>query len=138
MVRSLSSQNDCGMAASCVVASAGIDDSGIVGDLSVGFVYVMLISCCMSMLQKAKIPMTTRSWGFSWFWGVVLRGSQRRYLSEKAWSRLRGSKICLITIAPALLVRVLPESVLAFLLDHFQVGFAVMSIIGEFPFFASG
>ncbi len=69
MVLSLSSQNDCGIATSCMIASAGIDDSGIVGDLSMGFVYVMLISCCMSMLQKAKIPMTTGSWGFNWFWG---------------------------------------------------------------------
>ena len=69
MVLSLSSQIDCGMATSCMVASAGIDGSGIVGDLSVGFVYVVLISCYMSMLQKARIPMMTRSWGFNWFWG---------------------------------------------------------------------
>lgn len=79
--------------------------------------------------------MTLRSWGFNWFWVVVLWGGQRRYLSEKARSRLRGSKVCLITIAPALLVRVLAERVLAFLLDHCQVGFAVMSIIGELSFF---
>lgn len=117
-----------------MVASAGVDDSGIVGDVSVGVVFVMLISCCKSMLEKAKIPMTSRSWGFDWFWGVVLRGDQRRYLSEKARSRVRGSKVCLITIAPALLVRVLAERV-AFLLDHCQVGVAVMSIIGEFSFF---
>jgi len=90
----------------------------------------MLIFFYMSMLQKAKIPMTSRSWGFCCIWGVGLGGVQRRYLSEKARSRLRGSKVCLITIAPVLLVRVLAEGVLAFLLDHCQVGFAVMSIIG--------
>jgi hypothetical protein len=110
--------------------SAGIDDSGIVGDVSLGFVFVMLISCCMSMLQNAKIPMTSQSWGFRWSWGVGIRVGQRRYLSEKARSRLRGSKVGLITIPPVWLVRVLAEGVLAFLLDHCQVGFAVMSIIG--------
>ena len=88
----------------------------------------------MSMLQNAKIPMTLRSWGFRWSWGVGIRVGQRRYLSEKAKSRLRGSKVCLITIAPAWLIRVLAEGVLAFLLDHCQVGFAVMSIIGNFLF----
>lgn len=82
------------------------------------------------MLQNAKIPMTSRSWGFRWSLGVGIRVGQRRYLSEKAKSRLRGSKVCLIAIAPAWLVRVLAEGVLAFLLDHCQVGFAVMSIIG--------
>lgn len=65
----------------------------------------------------------------------MLLASQRRYLSEKARSRLRGNKVCLITIAPALLVRVLAERGLAFLLDHCQVGLAVMSIIGEFSSF---
>jgi len=39
-----------------------------------------------------------------------------------------------MTIAPALLVRVLAKGVLAFLLDHCQVGFAVMSIIWDFLF----
>ena len=92
----------------------------------------------MAMLHKAKIPMTSRSWGFNWFLGVVLRVGQRRYLSEKARSRLRGNKVCLITIAPALLVRVLAERGLAFLLDHCQVGLAVMSIISEFSFFGVG
>jgi hypothetical protein len=68
-----------------------------------------------------------------------LKGGQRRYLSEKAGSRLRGHKVCLTTIAPALLVRVPAERVVAFLLDHCQVGLAVMSIIVEFSFFlASG
>ncbi len=39
-----------------------------------------------------------------------------------------------MAIAPALLVRVLAEGLLAFLLDHCQVGFAVMSIIWDFLF----
>lgn len=56
MVPSLSSQNNCGVATSGVVSSTGVNDSGIVGDVSVGVVFVMVISCCMSMLQKAKIP----------------------------------------------------------------------------------
>jgi hypothetical protein len=54
-------------------------------------------------------------------------------LSEKAKSRLRGSKVCLITIALALRVCAVVEPVLAFLLDHCQVGLAVMSIIVNFP-----
>jgi hypothetical protein len=66
---------------------------------------------------------------------VVLLAGQRRYLSEKARSRLRGSKVCLITIPPALLVRVLADREFAFLLDQCKVGLAVMSIIVEFSFF---
>lgn len=38
-----------------------------------------------------------------------------------------------MTVGPAVLVRVLRERVGTFLLDHCQVGFAVMFIIGEFP-----
>ena len=64
----------------------------------------------------------------------ILLGDQRRYLSEKARSRLRGSNACLRTVAPALLVRALNERAGAFLLDHCQVGFAVMSIIGGSSF----
>lgn len=76
--------------------------------------------------------------GIQLVWCVVLLVGQRRYLSENARSRLRGSKVCLITIASALLVRVLAERVVAFLLDHCQVGLAVMSIIVEFSFSCVG
>ena len=133
----LSNQNDCVSAASGVLVSTGIDDSGIVGDVSVGFVFVMLISCCMSMLQNAKIPMTSQSWGFRWSWDVGIRVGQRRYLSENATSRLRGRNNCLTTVGPALLARVLTERIGVFLLDHCQVGFAVMFIIGAVSFSTS-
>jgi hypothetical protein len=67
----------------------------------------------------------------------VLLADQRLYLSEKARSRLRGSNVCLITATPALLVRVPNERVGVFLLDHCQVGFAVMFIISGISFFGS-
>jgi len=88
--------------------------------------------------SESKSPHDFAVMGIQLVWCEVLLVSQRRYLSEKARSRLRGSKVCLITIAPALLVRVLAERALAFLLDHCQVGFAVMSIIVESSFSASG
>ncbi|WP_332877481.1 hypothetical protein [Massilia sp. S19_KUP03_FR1] len=43
-VQSLRSQNDCEAAVSCMGALASVEDSGIVGDLSEGFVFVTLIS----------------------------------------------------------------------------------------------
>lgn len=70
--------------------------------------------------------------------GLAWLARQRRYLSEKARSRLRGNNVCLITIAPELYARGLAERWLAFVLDHCQVGFAVMSIIAEFSFFLRG
>jgi hypothetical protein len=64
----------------------------------------------------------------------VLRIGQRRYFSENATSRLRGSNNCLKTVGLALLARVLIERVGVFLLDHCQAGFAVMFIIGAVSF----
>jgi hypothetical protein len=88
--------------------------------------------------SESKNPHDLAVMGIQLVLGCGGRVGQRRYLSEKARSRLRGNKVCLITIAPALLVRVLAEPGLAFLLDHCQVGLAVMSIIGEFSFFCVG
>lgn len=59
---------------------------------------------------------------------------QRRYLSENARSRLRGSNACLRTVAPTLPVRVPSERAGVFLLDHSQVGFAVI-FINDISFF---
>lgn len=59
---------------------------------------------------------------------------QRRYLSENARSRLRGSNACLRTVAPTLPVRAPSERAGVFLLDHSQVGFAVI-FIDDISFF---
>lgn len=62
---------------------------------------------------------------------------QRRYFSEKSTSRLRGNSACFKAEAPVLVPGLAPsERVGVFLPDHCQVGFAVMLIIVEFPFFA--
>lgn len=71
-------------------------------------------------------------------WGEVLLAGQRRYFSENARSRLRGSMACLMTATPTLLVRVPGECAGVFLLAHCQVGFAVMFIIDGVSFFCVG
>jgi urea transporter len=87
------------------------------------------------MVQKAKNPHDLAVIGAHL---AMLLASQRRYLSENARSRLRGSQVCFILIALALRVRVVAEPVLAFLLDHCQVGLAVMSTIVELSFMRIG
>ena len=59
---------------------------------------------------------------------------QRRYLSENTRSRLRGSNTCLRTEAPTLPFRTPSERAGVFLLDHSQVGFAVI-FIDDISFF---
>lgn len=73
--------------------------------------------------------------GIRIFWCVVLLAGQRRYFSENASSRLRGSMACLRAVAPALLVRAPGAGAGELLLAHCQVGLAVLFIIDGISFF---
>lgn len=66
-VPSLRSQND-GEVEAPVIVSSGAVDSVSVGEVSVGFVLVMLVTFGKLMLQKAKIPKT----GLSWDWNILV------------------------------------------------------------------
>ena len=87
--------------------------------------------------SESKNPHDDGAMGIRISWGEVLLAGQRRYFSEKARSRLRGSRACLMTAAPKFPVRAAGERVGVFLLAHCQVGFAVMFIIVGISFSAS-